>query len=296
MLSIIICSVSPLRLLDVKQNIKETIGNEVLYEIIAVDNREKKWPIAKAYNWGAQAAQYPYLFFVHEDIKFHSTGWGTFIEQKLAEPDCGVIGFAGSKVKLNSYSGWFQNNDWNYWYYCQGDSEGRSAYCVRGVYLDKPFEEVVALDGFAMFVRKDVWNENQFDEKNLTGFHCYDLDFSMQIARKYKNYVCCSFVLIEHLSPGNFNNKWYTDTIRLHVNKWNSFLPLKTNDIELTKECIQKDGERAAYQFLFAILRSDCTNADKAKVLKDFWRRPLSWEHLVHCFSCTLKYLRTIRL
>ena len=96
MLSIIICSVSPLRLLDVKQNIKETIWNEVLYEIIAVDNREKKWPIAKAYNWGAQAAQYPFLFCVHEDIKFHSTGWGTFIEQKLAEPDCGVFGFAVS--------------------------------------------------------------------------------------------------------------------------------------------------------------------------------------------------------
>lgn len=60
MVSIIICSVSPLLLEDLKQNIAQTIGVE--YEIIAIDNREKRWPIAKAYNYGAQQAKYPYLF------------------------------------------------------------------------------------------------------------------------------------------------------------------------------------------------------------------------------------------
>ena len=43
MVSIIICSVSPLLLEDLKQNIAQTIGVE--YEIIAIDNREKHWPI-----------------------------------------------------------------------------------------------------------------------------------------------------------------------------------------------------------------------------------------------------------
>ena len=52
MVSIIICSVSPLLLEDLKQNIAQTIGVE--YEIIAIDNREKRWPIAKAYNYGVQ--------------------------------------------------------------------------------------------------------------------------------------------------------------------------------------------------------------------------------------------------
>lgn len=41
MVSIIICSVSPLLLEDLKQNIAQTIGVE--YEIIAIDNREKRW-------------------------------------------------------------------------------------------------------------------------------------------------------------------------------------------------------------------------------------------------------------
>ena len=54
MLSIIICSVSPERLEQVTRNIHDTIG--VDYEIIAIDNREKQWPIARAYNEGASRA------------------------------------------------------------------------------------------------------------------------------------------------------------------------------------------------------------------------------------------------
>ena len=51
------------------------------------------------------------------------------------------------------------------------------------------FAEVVAVDGFGMFVRKEVWKANPFDEKMLTGFHCYDVDFSLQIAvsKRYRN-------------------------------------------------------------------------------------------------------------
>ena len=59
MLSIVICSVLPERLLQISQNIHDTIGVE--YEIIAIDNKEKKWPIARAYNEGACQARYPFL-------------------------------------------------------------------------------------------------------------------------------------------------------------------------------------------------------------------------------------------
>ena len=68
MLSIIICSVLPERLRKISQNIDETIGVE--YEIVTIDNREKCWSIARAYNEGARQAKYPNLFFVHEDVMF----------------------------------------------------------------------------------------------------------------------------------------------------------------------------------------------------------------------------------
>lgn len=294
MLSIIICSISPGRLQDVLQSIKETIGAGTDYEVIAIDNRERNWPIAKVYNYGAGQAKYPYLFFVHEDVKFHSQGWGEFVELKLAEPDCGVIGFAGSKVRVNAYSGWGQLHTWvrSCYYQRSGDCIGLE---FVGVSWDCPFEEVVVLDGFAMFVRKVVWEQNVFDEEMLTGFHCYDLDFSLQIARNYKNYVCCSsLVLIEHFSNGCYDAKWISETIRMHEVKWQYFLPMMVSGLELPEKIIKKNNERVLNSFLFLALRTNTSDADRRKLLLKFLRMPFSWKHLSHCFSCTLKYVRTL--
>ena len=255
MLSIIICSVSPERLEQVTRNIHDTIG--VDYEIIAIDNREKQWPIARAYNEGASRAHYPFLFFVHEDVKFHSVGWGKCIEKKLKEPDCGVIGFAGSKVKLKCYSGWGDVYKWDVIFYYQSVGT-ETQFRVASVTMEHPFKEVLVLDGFAMFVRKDVWAKYPFDEELLTGFHCYDLDFTLQIAadRCYKNYVgCSSEVLIEHSSQGNFNQSWYQDTIKMHKLKWNKMLPMKIEGFELGEKEMRKQEEYTFSVFLRKLLK-----------------------------------------
>ena len=70
MLSIIVCSVSPKKLEDFKANVEKTIGIKE-YEIIAIDNRADKNPIAVVYNKGARLAKYPNLLFIHEDVCFH---------------------------------------------------------------------------------------------------------------------------------------------------------------------------------------------------------------------------------
>lgn len=291
MLSIIICSVSSGRLQQISRNIHDTIGVE--YEIIAIDNREKKWPIAQAYNEGARQARYPFLFFVHEDVKFHSQDWGAVIEEKLKEPDCGVIGFAGSKVKLNCYSGWMQNEDWACSSFYQGGREG-TVFQVANVTLEHPFEEVVILDGFGMFVRKDVWSLYPFDEKILTGFHCYDLDFSLQIAvsKQYKNYVCCSLkVLAEHSSQGKYNRSWCQDTLRLHKLKWNKILPLKVEGFELSKRKERKLEERYFDYFVRDLIKANYP--EKKIALKDFLAYPFSWKHFGHCISNVYRYLKS---
>lgn len=291
MLSIIVCSVSPDYLKALEQNINETIGVE--YEIIAIDNRERKWPIAKVYNYAAQQAKYPYLFFVHEDVLFHTKEWGEVIEQKLVEPDCGVIGFVGSKVKIDCCSGWPQKLEWIYANYCQRDGAITRVELI-GALLNKPFEEVVTLDGFALFVRKDVWGQNKFDEGLLTGFHCYDVDFSLQIARNYRNYVCYSQILVEHFSVGSFNALWYMDTVKLYSQKWCTFLPIKTRDMDLSDAQMQEYKEGYSYEFLFKLLRVDGVSKEcKKQALRDFWNLPFSKKHFKHCMACTFKYLRS---
>ena len=228
--------------------------------------------------------------FVHEDVKFHSKNWGGFIETKLEEPTCGVIGFAGSRVKLKYYSGWDQYHEWMHAYLYQ-DLNSLIKFDVRNVYLERPFEEVVVLDGLAMFVRKDIWERNPFDEEVLTGFHGYDIDFSLQISKYYKNYVCCSnHVLIEHFSEGNYNAEWFSETIRLHKCKWNNLLPAKIEDLKIGKKELKIIEEQLSVEFLKRVLDSGYLH--KRAILKEFWLRPFSWIHLLNCLICTLQYIR----
>ena len=290
MFSIIICSISPERLIQVKKNIQDTIGTE--HEFIALDNRETRWPIAKVYNEGARRAHYPYLFFVHEDVRFHSKDWGKVIADKLKEPDCGAIGFAGNKVKLKAYSGWPQVPEFGCSFLYQKEPQ-KTNFAVFNVHLEHPFEEVVCLDGLGIFVCKALWEKYPFDEKMLTGFHCYDLDFSMQIARtgKYKNYVCTTpAVLIEHFSLGNLDRVWIQETIRLHKEKWNAFLPLKTFDVELDRKTEKRMDEKYFHVFVKRLLRSDYP--DKWKILSEFLVHSFSWKHLGHCCSDLNAFLK----
>ena len=291
MLSIIICSISSEALNKLKQNISDTIGIE--YEIISINNNEKHWPIAKAYNYAAKQAKYPFLFFAHEDIKFHSINWGNIITKKLMEPDCGIIGFTGSKVKLQSYSGWAQEFQWIHSFFFQNyKTKSLTRLEVDYCFLELPFREVLTLDGFAMFVRKNVWERHKFDEENLTGFHCYDIDFSLQIAKDYKNYVSSSiYVLIEHFSTGNMDTRWYNETIRMHNKKWKHILPMFTSDINIEKKELDFFEEKYSYNFLYNLLRTE--SQYKKDVLIDFWKRPFSWKHFTHCLTCSLKYIKS---
>lgn len=291
MISIIICSISSDRLRDIRQNIQQTVGVE--YEVIGIDNSEKGWPIAKVYNYGAEQAKFPYLFFVHEDVRFHSCNWGEFIIEKLKEPSCGVIGFAGSKIRLNCYTGWGSIGKYDVVHLYQGLPNGLTEFRVAHSYLESPFEEVVVTDGLGMFVKKELWKRYPFDEEVLQGFHCYDIDFTLQVfAAHYKNYVCCSNnLLIEHFSLGNFDKDWYSITIRVHK-KWRHLLPISTPDVKISVKERQKYEERFFYYFLKKMLRLDCDRCSKKEILQEFWLLPLSWKHFRHCISSMIQYVR----
>ena len=128
-----------------------------------------------------------------------------------------------------------------------------------------------------------------FDEDVLKGFHCYDLDFTLAVGRKYTNYVCGG-IAVEHLSSGNLDGCWYETTVQLHDTKWKPLLPVRTADVRWTEEERRRTSEDLSYRFLHNALRSSYSR--KRDLLYAFWRRPFGWKHLGHCLSCTLKYLR----
>lgn len=289
MLSIIICSVSEERLRLVEANIDRTVGCD--HEFIAIDNAVKKWPIAKAYNQAARKARYPYLLFAHEDIEFLIEGWGPFIENKLREDSCGVIGFAGNKAKLRCYSGWGQYYKWDCSYMYQGFGPGDTRFLVSNATLENPFTPVVILDGMALFVRRDLWEAHPFDESLLKGFHCYDLDFTMQIATAgYRNYLCSTNrVLVKHASLGSYTPEWYRDTVRLY-DKWKSKLPIRTDDAVADPKILRNVEERYSNQFLREIQRLGLP--ESRIVLREFLREyPMNWRHFRHCVEALFRAL-----
>lgn len=226
MLSIIICSCSTERLAAIKANIHNTIDSTP-YEVIGIDNSEQENPIAHVYNMGTRQARGEYLLFVHEDIVFHSPNWDEIILHKLQDPTCGVIGFAGSKMRLPVTGGWDQSDESRVCNYYQTDYKK-----WINVHCNHDFEEVITLDGMALFCRKEVWEKHPFDEAALTSFHAYDIDFSLQLAHAgYKNYVCATDkVKVEHLSSGNFSTDWLRSSIHIEKNKWSKLPSLCTTD------------------------------------------------------------------
>lgn len=277
MFSIIICSINPHKLARLETNIGDTIGCQ--YEILAYDNRSYKTPIAKVYNRGINNAKYQYIAFVHEDILFRTKGWGRILSNKLSEPNCGLIGFAGSKVKTDFPTGWDQGENFNVYHYYDGDILAQKN-------IDGDFSNVLILDGFALFASKAHCMEIPFDENLLTDFHCYDIDISICFGRHYSNFVC-SAIDVVHYSSGKYNRNWVETTIKMYYMKWKKIgLPLTVDNVRLMKA----DTNKAADIFLFRSLRA--TDLPCTIQIKLYWSFCIETRHLGKCIQHGLKLFK----
>lgn len=75
----------------------------------------------------------------------------------------------------------------------------------------KKKQQVYALDGVFLAVKKDVFDAMKFSS-SLSGFHGYDLDFTLRVAQKKKNFFVPD-ILIEHFSNGNIDKSWVENNI-----------------------------------------------------------------------------------
>lgn len=223
MISLIVCTKNKNSLSRLEQNIKDTIG--AVYELIVVEDAEGSIGICKAYNQGASQAKYEFLCFMHDDIAYETPDWGPILCNLLADKSIGLIGVAGGIVKTKVPSDW------------KGRFEGEEIYMVQHFkfrneapllcyknYSKLILADVVSLDGTWLCSRKDVVDSVHFDEKTFTGFHGYDMDFSLQVFQTHR--VCVSFeILIHHFSEGHYSHQWIESAF-LICEKWGNKLPL----------------------------------------------------------------------
>lgn len=235
MISIIICSRTAEIDECLKVNIEEHIGN-ITYEIISIDNSEKKYNIFQAYNIGVQKSQYSILCFMHDDILFHSHDWGLKIVNHFSNNDLGMLGISGPRFLSYIPSIWWGSNAFNNYApsVCQYsiDTERNTRVSVRQEIqpIDKSQIEVVALDGVFFCVKKNLFNSISFDEVTYGGFHFYDLDISMQIRKAGFKVFAIYDVLIEHISASKLDAEWLR-TARVFYGKWKKELPVLTYDL-----------------------------------------------------------------
>lgn len=221
MISIIICS----RLKEINpaltKNINVSIG--VDHEIVVIDNSENRYNIFEAYNTGVARSKGAILCFIHDDIKFHSKNWGVNVEKHFLDPQTGAIGNAGSPYVSRFPGSWWANGLVDENIVVCGDGQHKSS----KRYSDKlPAEkkQVVVLDGMFLCIKKELFNTIKFDDLTYDGFHFYDIDICLQIAKMQFRLYCTYDISIEHFSKGNVNQNWIDNAIKANQ-KWKKQVP-----------------------------------------------------------------------
>lgn len=242
MISIIVSSINEEQNVAFRRNIEETIGVE--YELLIHDNCQTGWGLCQLYNEYAARSRYDILCFFHEDIIFHTQDWGKILVSFFCgHPEAGVVGFAGSTIKTQHITGWGSYRRAKRMHMIQHFPDGR----VRELFANPDSEEfspVVLIDGLALITTKKVWSEHPFDEQLFQGFHLYDLDFTMQVAQHYTNYICHT-ICVEHFSNGSYTKEWFDESEKFH-GKWKDRLPFSVRPY--SKQFVRKCQSFDSYQ------------------------------------------------
>jgi hypothetical protein len=216
MLSVIICSVNEELLSNIKRNIASTIGLE--YELLVWDNKGKNYGLCKVYNSMAGKARYPYVCFIHEDIIFETPNWGKIVlEIFVTKKEIGLLGVAGGKYKGKYLSGWFSGIKGMDYFHIIHKNKNNEQNLSNSNQWETPEVKVVTIDGVFMCARKFVWEMTKFNEDLLKGFHFYDIDFSLQVARSYEVIVTNRIDIIHLTQGGDFGNNWVKEALSFHT-------------------------------------------------------------------------------
>jgi len=244
MLSIIICSRNKNISVELKDNIKFTIGIE--YELVFIDNSHNEYSIFQAYNEGVSRAKYPYLCFMHEDILFQTKEWGAKVLSHFENDNVGLIGVIGTHLISKYPCGWTDTG------LTSGHNVSVNEYhCDLSRFGKKTYVEAVATDGLWQCMPRSLFDKVRFDDITFDGFHCYDIDICLQVRSINKQVIIISDILINHNSKGNWDTSWIESTYKLYK-KWENELP-QIAGIDLSSEEINLRTELANNAFTWTI-------------------------------------------
>lgn len=233
LVSVIICSIDPVKYELVCGNLRERFGDSP-YEVIGIHDAKS---LCEGYNRGIGKSRGDILIFCHDDIEIISPRFSTLVRRHLQAFD--VIGCAGT-TRLKD-SKWMSSGD--------PHIHGVLAYPVANAWPSDlfhvsvwggpelaPIRGIQALDGFFIAANRRVIESVQFDEETFDGFHGYDTDFTYAAFLRGFEVAVCKDILIAHKSTvGDFEGVYKTYGDRFWK-KYRDYLPEKATDDGMTEQ------------------------------------------------------------
>ena len=210
-----------------EKNVRKTIGINQ-FEYIPIVNKNKEFGICSAYNKGVAAAKGEILVFVHDDVFFVEGGWGAALREKIQDETIGLIGVAGTEYLFAENPGWILAGRPFIHGHVIHELNNGATYNLTVFSWEKKDREVVAVDGLFFAVRKSLFNNIEFDEKNFDDFHFYDMDICMQVRKTHRCIVTWD-ILVKHQSGGAFDETWKKYAAKF-IQKYQSELPASCTD------------------------------------------------------------------
>ena len=250
-LSLIICRYRDEHFERLAANLDDTLVTDA--ERVVIDNRTGGFDLFTAYNEGIRRATGDYLCFLHEDLYFHETGWDArAVAHFAADAGLGMIGVAGGRSVT------VLPRSWTHTYFPDDhakaviEPDGRGGFTRQVVGLGEDGRrQVLLLDGIFLCVRRSLVEEHglRFDDAHFSGFHRYDYDFCMQVAR-HARIAVVGDLCPQHFSAGVRSPAWLAAAIDFQ-RKYNDVLPCTITDGEPGIRSLPMSSEdyRAAARF-----------------------------------------------
>lgn len=260
MISLVICSRTSQLSSELQQNIESTIGCE--HQLVVIDNSRNSYDIFQAYNEGVKRSKYDIICFMHDDILYHTNGWGPKVMEWFNNPEIGMLGISGSTYMSRIPAIWWASGYWgnriairqNSVDTDKHDPQNSTRTCVNPQH--EPCSEVLMNDGLFFCIRKSLFDNGiRFDESTFQGFHFYDLDISFQVREKGYKVVCVYDILIEHRCHSVLNRTWLS-AARVFYDKWTKRGTLPALTVNYDAATIT-DLEYATYKTARHILREN---------------------------------------
>lgn len=257
-ISIIICSRNKEIPEELYLNLKKTTGCD--FELINIDNSLNRYTIFEAYNIGIRRATTPILVFLHDDVILITEDWGLkLIEIFESNPDVGLVGVAGSKIKTKIPSAWWENNEeFLVMNIIQHNVQSSQKITHIKGFFDSSLEEVAIIDGVFMALRKE---EGLFFDESMSGFHNYDLNLSLEVIKRGRKIAVTNQILLEHYSAGKINGEWIKSNLKL-TKIYKNHLPIQSKGSRITR----RDKEM---NYLFFI--ENCRFMGFKKIAFQYW-------------------------